>query len=146
MTTLQLYIATGPASGLDWDDAWSAAVWADGHERAVEVATDAYRESEHYDPRDEPVLLDVDPARLDRRPLPATDATPRHDWPHEERRPQVLRRLGWCVIGESTCSTCGLAPMDMDEFDLCGGCDQCPECGCDCDGDSDPPGTHGEDT
>ena len=53
-----------------------------------------------------------------------------------EFEPKVLREAGWQIDGESTCDSCGLAPMDMDEFAICGDCCQCPECGCECE-DSD---------
>lgn len=39
------------------------------------------------------------------------------------------RSAGWHFEGEASCSTCGLYPCGMDEFEVCPECDQCPDCG-----------------
>jgi len=48
------------------------------------------------------------------------------------RDPKVLRRMGWQIEGELSCDSCGLSPMDLDEYAVCEECCQCTECGCEC--------------
>lgn len=57
---------------------------------------------------------------------------PEKDVVHEEQRPVLKRLLNWYEEWESSCDTCGLYPMGMEEFRVCGDCNQCTECGCDC--------------
>lgn len=40
-----------------------------------------------------------------------------------------LRQLGWGQADESACESCGLWSFDMPEFEICGECGNCKECG-----------------
>ena len=53
---------------------------------------------------------------------------PPHVGPHEERRPEVLRQLGWRFVGEYECDCCGLCAMGMNEHYVCPECRTCREC------------------
>lgn len=57
--------------------------------------------------------------------------SPERDYPHEEGRYEVLRQMGWRCDGDSICSSCGLYEMDG-TVPVCYECDQCGECGCEC--------------
>lgn len=122
---LQLYFATDniPGLGLHWEEAHPMHIWADGYERAVELAHRLYR-AEHG--------LTPEECQLAISPADAKGVTPERDCPHEEGRPEVLRRLGWAIEDERRCDTCGLAPMGVDEYVVCFECGQCLECGCVC--------------
>ena len=50
------------------------------------------------------------------------------DWYRAADR-AVYRAIGWHCEGEGACAACDLYPCGDDEHALCGGCDQCPECG-----------------
>lgn len=52
--------------------------------------------------------------------------------PGVERDLAVQRLCGWRQEGESTCDSCGLAALDMPQFAVCPECNQCAECGCEC--------------
>lgn len=49
--------------------------------------------------------------------------------PRVERDGAVLRRLGWRCEDENQCESCGLYPMDLDQFEVCTSCALCKECG-----------------
>ena len=76
--------------------------------------------------------------------IASTTLTPARDWPHVERRNEVLRAIGYATGSEPACGTCGLAAMDDDRFRVCPDCCQCRECVCDCCDDADTPVIVGE--
>ena len=49
--------------------------------------------------------------------------------PRIERDDETLRSAGWRYEDESVCSCCGLGANGMDKYEVCFGCEQCPECG-----------------
>lgn len=42
---------------------------------------------------------------------------------------KTLRLMGWEMEGDRRCDSCGLASMDIEEFEVCDTCMQCAVCG-----------------
>ena len=103
-------------------DPWGIAVWADSRDAALEFARTRYDRDADAELS---VIHECEPAEGPRKPTT-----------HEEARYTVLRRAGWREEDETSCSTCGLYAMGLDEFRVCDDCHQCRECGCHCEAES----------
>lgn len=134
---MNLYVLhNDPAGCGPIEDRRYAAVWAEAIEEAIATA----------EPVLGPVVGDApEPYACDQASPGLID--PPAEAVQVERRPEVLRLLGFWLPGEIACCNCGLYPMDLPEHALCPGCDHCPDCECACaldlatdpeEGDDDP--------
>jgi hypothetical protein len=113
-----------PGNVLDWEERTCLSVWADTPDEARTIYLRRLPSLTEYD---EEFLASLVPVCK-----PATwkgdEFQPEIATPHEERRPEVLRSLGWAYECERRCEACDLAPFGEDRFRVCGECGLCREC------------------
>lgn len=62
----------------------------------------------------------------------AADEFAEGDLPYSEYNERILRKAGFTSEDGKMCDSCGLNDFEIEEFLVCDDCNQCPECGCDC--------------
>lgn len=121
---MQLYAIHQPEG--DFDTQYWDAIWANSPSEAVAFYSQRWKGECDPSATNEEFAEGLHWEQVEASEPPVKDGV------HSERRDNVLRRLGWHVESERSCDTCGLYPMDMDEYAVCPDCNQCTECGCDC--------------
>lgn len=114
------------------DERWWGLVWAVDYQQGLAIA------ASHYS-GDGPLCEAVkweeffggSPVAVETPEL--AEHRPKH--PKFERNAIVQRLAGWSECDEDHCDSCGLAAMGIPRYAVCDGCNQCKECGCDCEED-----------
>lgn len=106
-----------PRNQVHAEERYWLAIWADRAEDAI----DLYRRK-HEEPR--LTIEDVDCVVADPQPESPQELV----LPAVDRRPLVLRSLGWYVPGDAECELCGLFEYDG-LVPVCADCGNCTACG-----------------
>ena len=111
---IRLYsIAEDPYDDGQGPGVWIA-VWACRNDEALEYAYKATGTRELHLVGD-PITIPGEPR--DDLPIPISD-----------RRPEILRLLGWHYDDELYCQSCDLAAMGLPHHAVCPDCEECPTC------------------